>query len=741
MGAVVRLLAVLLAALALTVASVEAAWWDPSWARRVEVVVSNPGPPLRDCQVLIELPPSIAGPVRPVMDGEPLRYWVEGGGRLWVKLPELPSGTTRLHVYFGNPLASDRGSGAEVFDFFDGFDGPESLEGWSMVGGEWRVVGGALRGSTLGLGEYWDMLCTRRSFESASFEWYGRFTGPYAGVALVVDEATFYYVMARIPFYSDFSYGVHRAGEDVELGSGGRSDQGLHLYRLDVANGRATLYVDGVEQLSFNVSRPIARFAFIMWDGVEAGVEVHWFRVRRAAGAELAVKVGVVESHAPTISMIGAEAPIMPGRPFWLNVTVWDPASDVERVDVELRGLATYTWRRGEGVVGPTGPVSLVDYSVDVEGEVLRLCLRLKLSWEVEVEEVGVAATAIDSAGLRAHARRPSAIAVAREVYFKSPKWCAPGGLVNVTGVVAFKGLEAPAGGLEVSLRGEGASYRARTGHDGSFRLTFRAPSEVGKHVYTLSLMGEERLVELVVDRVSVSWYVDREEVRAGERVTFIVLLSYEYDGKPVERYRYVVYKDGRPLGAYDEPRFTDVLEEPGIHVYEVAEVVDYDRGVCCFTDPGDIVVRCSPPAYLHADVSVEVVNGWLSSEVDVVIKALSGGGQDVAVALYVDGEPYGARPIYVGMAPSAVKTSFTLDLSMLGYRRIRVVVEPTHGVKAVYETRALVMPHAVYVGVAACAVAMGGLAYRRARRGRRAYEVGPAPPSTPPGAPRPPIR
>ncbi|RLF14672.1 MAG: hypothetical protein DRJ97_05830, partial [Thermoprotei archaeon] len=366
--------------------TVKAEWWDPSWSRRVEVLVENPGPPLRDYQVLVELPTRTGGSVRPVMEGELLSYWAESENKVWVKVPFIPSGSTvKFYVYFDNLEAEDLSDGAKVFDLFEDFESA-SLQGWTSTGGNWTVHDGKLAGSSLKLRECWDVLYTAKVLEDSVIEWYGRFKGSYAGVALVTEGGSFYYIIARIPFYGDFAYGAYRAGSNVELGSAGRADEDLHLYRMIASKGSIALYVDGVKQLSFNVTRAVGRFGFVVWDGVDSQVEVYWVRARRFVEPAPRVKVGMVESHRPTITSLTAESPALVGRGFWVNVTLWDPADDLEGVRMVISGLRQpiiASWSYEEGFsLEPLNLASLVDAElVNLGLGRTLLCFKLSISW------------------------------------------------------------------------------------------------------------------------------------------------------------------------------------------------------------------------------------------------------------------------------------------------------------------------------------------------------------------------
>lgn len=64
------------------------------------------------------------------MNGNFLYHWIESWDAatehavIWVKIPELPGGTTTtIRMFFGNPDATDTSDGDNVFDLFDGFEG------------------------------------------------------------------------------------------------------------------------------------------------------------------------------------------------------------------------------------------------------------------------------------------------------------------------------------------------------------------------------------------------------------------------------------------------------------------------------------------------------------------------------------------------------------------------------------------------------------------------------------------
>ncbi|MGQ9583283.1 MAG: DUF2341 domain-containing protein, partial [Thermoplasmatota archaeon] len=64
-----------------------------------------------------------------------MSYWLEPGGNVWLRVPDLPQGTLkRVYMYYGNPSAAPVSSGSKVFDFFDDFSGN------SLDTSKWQLI-------------------------------------------------------------------------------------------------------------------------------------------------------------------------------------------------------------------------------------------------------------------------------------------------------------------------------------------------------------------------------------------------------------------------------------------------------------------------------------------------------------------------------------------------------------------------------------------------------------------------
>jgi hypothetical protein len=69
-----------------------------------------------------------------------LPYWIESGCNteytvIWVKVPSI-SESTKINMYYGNSSLAAESNGENVFDFFDGFDGPFDTSKWTIENSE-----------------------------------------------------------------------------------------------------------------------------------------------------------------------------------------------------------------------------------------------------------------------------------------------------------------------------------------------------------------------------------------------------------------------------------------------------------------------------------------------------------------------------------------------------------------------------------------------------------------------------
>jgi hypothetical protein len=160
----------------LTVSSVGGVWFDPGWAYRSAVNISNAGgTALSGFQVQVTLGNTFdftrvrsdAADLRFTdADGiTPIPFWIENWNAasqtasLWVRVPSIPSAGTTIYFYYGNSNATtSTASGDATFEFFDDFgSGSLNTAKWTAFGGTWTTIndvqlngvsGGVAQGTT-----------------------------------------------------------------------------------------------------------------------------------------------------------------------------------------------------------------------------------------------------------------------------------------------------------------------------------------------------------------------------------------------------------------------------------------------------------------------------------------------------------------------------------------------------------------------------------------------------------------
>ena len=131
----------------LALVDIAAAQWN--YAR--ELTVNNPGAPAKDAviEVLLKSDFSYA---KAKADGADIRfslsaaaegegklpYWIEqwkanGPSRIWVKVPAMPAGNSKVFLYYGNAAAAAASNGSETFLFFDDFQDGTFAGKWTNL--------------------------------------------------------------------------------------------------------------------------------------------------------------------------------------------------------------------------------------------------------------------------------------------------------------------------------------------------------------------------------------------------------------------------------------------------------------------------------------------------------------------------------------------------------------------------------------------------------------------------------
>lgn len=130
----------------------EAAWYNNNWLYRQTTAITNNGSAQTDFQVAVTLNTSSlisAGKMKSDCsdirltdpNGVNLPYWIENGTNacntsttaIWTKIPSIPTGSSYIYVYYGNPSAQSISNGKKVFQFFDDFSG--DLSQWVVPSG------------------------------------------------------------------------------------------------------------------------------------------------------------------------------------------------------------------------------------------------------------------------------------------------------------------------------------------------------------------------------------------------------------------------------------------------------------------------------------------------------------------------------------------------------------------------------------------------------------------------------
>ena len=110
------------------------------WSKKGTIIIRNPGAERTAYQVKLIIP-SVEGMQTDFDDirfadehGDGLSYWIESAdvelATVWVKLDHIAQGTSRINMYYGNPLARSASNGDETFLFFDDFQDGFDEKAW-----------------------------------------------------------------------------------------------------------------------------------------------------------------------------------------------------------------------------------------------------------------------------------------------------------------------------------------------------------------------------------------------------------------------------------------------------------------------------------------------------------------------------------------------------------------------------------------------------------------------------------
>lgn len=109
---------------------------------------------------------------------------------------------------------------------------------------------------------------------------------------------------------------------------------------------------------------------------------------------------------------------------------------------------------------------------------------------------------------------------------------------------------------------------------------------------YGITVKQDVAGINIITDRIQVSFSSDATYVLKGTQVNFTVTLTREYDSSSVTDYSFNINRNGT---GYQNPHttgsFTDTQTGPVVYVYDFTAVTDNTYGLTAFVDPSDITV------------------------------------------------------------------------------------------------------------------------------------------------------
>ncbi|MDO8725737.1 MAG: DUF2341 domain-containing protein [Candidatus Methanoperedens sp.] len=107
-----------------------------TWQYSRDVTITNPGAALTDYQVLVNLTGAgfpmeanaSGADIRFEQGSAELNYWIErwdyanSSALVWVNVTNIPSGTSGMKMWYGNPSATSSSNGTKTFEFFEDWD-------------------------------------------------------------------------------------------------------------------------------------------------------------------------------------------------------------------------------------------------------------------------------------------------------------------------------------------------------------------------------------------------------------------------------------------------------------------------------------------------------------------------------------------------------------------------------------------------------------------------------------------
>ena len=242
-----------------------------SFCRRITL---SPITPLANFQVKVTLTTGILGnPYANInsngndlrfydISDNPCNYWIEtwnnaGTSTIWVKVPV--TNTTYLYMYYGNASAPATSNGANVFDFFDGFDGSSLGANWqtNTANGTINVSGGAVT-----------VTCTPGG---------GPNTTPYISSAFTPPPTSFFMETK----HHESGYGRNRFYATTSLGGVSPIALGDYGYFSNNGNGTGAIYWNG----AFPSYTLVPATEYLTQWQITDGTTYNWYTFNYSTGA------------------------------------------------------------------------------------------------------------------------------------------------------------------------------------------------------------------------------------------------------------------------------------------------------------------------------------------------------------------------------------------------------------------------------------------------------------------------
>ncbi|MBK8150618.1 MAG: DUF2341 domain-containing protein [Acidobacteria bacterium] len=317
-------------------------WFDPAWASRRPITVSNTGSALTDYQVLITLDGAFdfsranidGSDVRAVSDsGAALPFWIESWNaagnlaRIWVKIPSIPNGNTTIYLYYGNPAASSASNGGNTFDFFD--------DDWASLSARWTINGGApvvnsgvvafASGATMQSRTFFSpgrALGFRGWFKhgGGSYKWGGFLNGvntPYTYIGTVGDSGYPNVIL------TNNTTGTRRAS-DLGVLTGA-----FHIYEVSWTSTATRAFLDRASSSAGSLTQDIPTSSLPIqlgnYNDNRSTFDVDWVYLRNFRESEPTLAVGVEEGNQSAdleLAVSDSPDPVMVGDPLTYSFTV-----------------------------------------------------------------------------------------------------------------------------------------------------------------------------------------------------------------------------------------------------------------------------------------------------------------------------------------------------------------------------------------------------------------------------------